>query len=101
MSYELYYWPMIPGRGEYVRLVLVEAGVDWVDVAKLPEDQGGGAAVVVAEIGMHVGAADADGIDPDDRLSRARCGFGFVAQLHGPRAGIDQGLHFAVYPPST
>jgi len=24
---ELYYWPQIPGRGEFVRLVLEEAGV--------------------------------------------------------------------------
>jgi glutathione S-transferase len=41
-SYELYYWPMLPGRGEYVRLVLEEAGVPYVDVARLPEDDGGG-----------------------------------------------------------
>ena len=26
MRYELYYWPMIQGRGEYVRLALEEAG---------------------------------------------------------------------------
>lgn len=29
---ELYYWPGIPGRGEFVRLVLEEAGVPYVDV---------------------------------------------------------------------
>lgn len=33
MRYELYYWPGIPGRGEFVRLALEEAGVDYVDVA--------------------------------------------------------------------
>ena len=27
MAYDLYYWPMIPGRGEYPRLVLEAAGV--------------------------------------------------------------------------
>ncbi|MEL6349565.1 MAG: glutathione S-transferase family protein [Myxococcota bacterium] len=37
----LYYWPGLPGRGEYVRLVLEEAGVDYVDVARLPKDRGG------------------------------------------------------------
>lgn len=42
--YRLYYWPMLPGRGEFVRLVLEEAGADYVDVARLPEDQGGGLA---------------------------------------------------------
>ena len=34
MRYELYYWPSIQGRGEYVRLALEEAGGDYVDVAR-------------------------------------------------------------------
>jgi glutathione S-transferase len=34
MRYELYYWPMIQGRGEYVRLALEEAGAGYVDVAR-------------------------------------------------------------------
>lgn len=34
MRYELYYWPQIQGRGEYVRLALEEAGADYVDVAR-------------------------------------------------------------------
>ncbi|MCB9787693.1 MAG: glutathione S-transferase family protein [Deltaproteobacteria bacterium] len=45
-DYRLYYWPGLPGRGEFVRLVLEEAGVTWVDVARLPEDEGGGVAAV-------------------------------------------------------
>lgn len=36
MRYELYYWPGIPGRGEFVRLALEEAGADYLDVAKDP-----------------------------------------------------------------
>ena len=40
--YELYYWPILPGRGEFVRLVLEEAGVPYRDVARLPEEDGGG-----------------------------------------------------------
>lgn len=32
--YELYYWPTIQGRGEFVRLALEEAGVAYVDVAR-------------------------------------------------------------------
>ena len=35
MRYELYYWPGIPGRGEFVRLALEAAGADYVDVARL------------------------------------------------------------------
>ena len=34
MRYELYYWPGIQGRGEYVRLALEDAGADYVDVAR-------------------------------------------------------------------
>ncbi len=34
MTYELYYWPSIQGRGEFVRLALEEAGADYVDVAR-------------------------------------------------------------------
>lgn len=34
MRYELYYWPTIQGRGEYVRLALEEADADYVDVAR-------------------------------------------------------------------
>jgi glutathione S-transferase len=34
MKYELYYWPGIQGRGEYIRLALEEAGADYADVAR-------------------------------------------------------------------
>ena len=34
MRYELYYWPMIQGRGEFVRLALEDAGADYRDVAR-------------------------------------------------------------------
>ena len=36
MRYQLYYWPEIQGRGEFVRLALEEAGADYVDVARRP-----------------------------------------------------------------
>jgi glutathione S-transferase len=34
MRYELYYWPGIQGRGEYVRLALEDTGADYADVAR-------------------------------------------------------------------
>jgi glutathione S-transferase len=34
MIYELYYWPGVQGRGEYIRLALEEAGADYTDVAR-------------------------------------------------------------------
>lgn len=36
--YELFYWPKIPGRGEFVRLLFEEAGVPYVDTAKSEGD---------------------------------------------------------------
>ena len=42
MLYKLYYWPSIQGRGEFIRLAMKEADVQYVDVARLPENEGGG-----------------------------------------------------------
>jgi len=42
MQYELYYWPHIQGRGEYVRLTLEEGEAEYVDVGRQPEADGGG-----------------------------------------------------------
>jgi glutathione S-transferase len=47
MIYELYYWPGIQGRGEYVRLALEEGGAEYVDVALVPEEEGGGVPAVM------------------------------------------------------
>ena len=40
MTYELYYWPDIQGRGEFVRLALEESGAHYHDVAVLPQARG-------------------------------------------------------------
>ena len=34
MIYELYYWPSVQGRGEFVRLALEEGGAHYRDVAR-------------------------------------------------------------------
>jgi glutathione S-transferase len=49
--YELYYWPGIPGRGEFVRLALEEGGAPYVDVARLPKSRGGGVAALMKALG--------------------------------------------------
>src|SRR4051794_3642750 len=36
MTYELYYWDGIQGRGEFVRLALEEAGASYSDVTREP-----------------------------------------------------------------
>jgi glutathione S-transferase len=40
VTYELYYWPSIPGRGEFVRLALEECGAEYLDVARASKDAG-------------------------------------------------------------
>src|SRR5580693_4973445 len=50
MAYELFYWPGIQGRGEFVRLALEEAGADYVDVAR----RAGGEAAMMKLIGSGV-----------------------------------------------
>jgi glutathione S-transferase len=48
MNYELYYWPGIPGRGEYVRLALEAVGQPYADIAQNEEDTAEIAAKVAA-----------------------------------------------------
>jgi glutathione S-transferase len=54
--YELYYWPSLQGRGELVRLAFEATGTPYVDVARLPEDQGGGVAAVRRALDGRAGA---------------------------------------------
>ena len=53
---ELYYWPEIPGRGEFIRLALEEAGVAWVDVARQPGRRAGVRAMLRVLAGTGAGA---------------------------------------------
>ena len=40
--YILHYWPRVPGRGEFVRLVLEDLGLPYDDAARRPPEEGGG-----------------------------------------------------------
>jgi glutathione S-transferase len=57
VRYELYYWPMIQGRGEFVRLAFEEAGVPYVDVARLPKSKGGGVDAITKVLSGNVAGA--------------------------------------------
>ena len=48
--YQLHYWPTIQGRGEFVRLALEYAGVEYVDVARGDNAQGGGEGALMHEL---------------------------------------------------
>jgi glutathione S-transferase len=54
MAYELFYWPQIPGRGEFVRLALEEAGADYVDVCREKGKGRGTKAMIAAMYGEGV-----------------------------------------------
>jgi glutathione S-transferase len=47
MTYRLYYWPGIQGRGEFIRLALEEGGADYRDVALVPDSRGGGVPAIL------------------------------------------------------
>lgn len=51
MRYELYYWPSIQGRGEFIRLPLEEAAAEYVDVARLPARRGLGMPALMRLLG--------------------------------------------------
>jgi glutathione S-transferase len=48
--YSLYYWPSLPGRGEFVRLVLEQAAAPYDDVARRPAAEGGGVPAMLAQL---------------------------------------------------
>jgi glutathione S-transferase len=54
MAYELYYWPEVQGRGEFVRLALEDAGAKYVDVARHPAKGGGVPAMMALLDGKQV-----------------------------------------------
>ena len=56
MKYRLYYWPGIQGRAEFVRLALEEGGARYVDVAALPEREGGGVPAILRMLGARSAA---------------------------------------------
>jgi len=87
LPYDLYYWPMIPGRGEYPRLVLEAAEVEYRDIARLAEDEGGGvkamSAFLSGERGPLMPFAPPFLVDGDRLVSQAAEICAFVGERHG------------------
>lgn len=54
-SYELYYWPFLPGRGEFVRLVLEETEAGYRDVAREAESPEAAVALIGSVRGGDLG----------------------------------------------
>ena len=53
MTYRLFYWPGLQGRGEFVRLALEDAGEPYIDVVR--EDERKGMAAMMALVGGGAG----------------------------------------------
>jgi glutathione S-transferase len=86
MTYELFYWPTIQGRGEFVRLALEQAGAPYLDVAR-EQAEGRGVPALLALL-------EAGGEHPPFAPPILRDGDILVAQtaailLHlGPKLGL-------------
>ena len=65
------------------------------------EDQRCRPAFIMPQIGMHVRTAYADAVNPDQPFTGIRRRLGNLAEVEALRCRIDEGLHFAVNPPST
>lgn len=84
MRYELYYWPGLPGRGEFVRLALAEAGADWIDIGN--DDDAGG--VEAVEKGLEDDARPSFA-PPYLRAGKVTVGqVAAILQFLGPRLGL-------------
>jgi glutathione S-transferase len=120
--YELFYWPTIQGRGEFIRLAFEAAGAAYVDVAREPESEGGGARAImpflsssapelgifappIVRVGDLVLAQTATilhflaprlGLAPNDEVSRAR-----ALQLQLTIADLAAEVHDTHHPIST
>ncbi len=115
MRIQLYYWPMIQGRGEFVRLALEDAGARYVDVARakggmaamqrfLDGDEKGalpfappfvkvGRVIVSQTANILAFLAPALGLVPDDEAQRAE-----VAQIQLTIADLVAEAHDAHHP---
>ena len=87
-TYELFYWPSIQGRGEFVRLALEAAGAPYLDIARLPAEEGGGVKVLTALLAQTSGGGPffAPPILRHDGVTLSQTGA--ILQYLGPRLGL-------------
>ncbi|WP_102959487.1 glutathione S-transferase family protein [Mangrovicella endophytica] len=99
MAYDLYYWPTIQGRGEFVRLVLEVAEVPYRDMARLPESEGGGVSAMMRllETGHngHIPFAPPFLIDGNRLISQTASIAAFLGERRGLAPEDEAGRLFA------
>lgn len=86
MSYQLWYWPDIPGRGEFVRLALEAAEIDYEDMAR---EQGAEALVedLAGRTGIKPFAPPYLVVDDDYCIAQTAHILAFLADRHDFGAG--------------
>ncbi|WP_188848550.1 glutathione S-transferase [Aureimonas glaciei] len=98
MAYDLYYWPGLPGRGEYVRLVLEATGAPYRDMARL-EGPGCGVDAMMAILrhghGEAFPLAPPFLIDGATLVSQAAVAAAYVGERHRLAPEDEAGRHFA------
>lgn len=83
MTYRLYYWPGLPGRGEFVRLALEDAGAPYEDVVRQGE---AGMKAMIELLPARQGAAFAPPILRDGDLVISQTAN--ILMHLGPRLGL-------------
>ena len=61
MAYELFYWPTLQGRGEFVRLALEASGAPYVDIARGSKKAGQGLHALLQGLTLASGLTDPHG----------------------------------------
>mgnify|MGYP001546576063 CR=1 FL=1 len=98
MTYKLYYWPAIQGRGEFVRLALEEADAPYVDVARQPASEGGGAGGLVDQMrDLEAPPFAPPFLVADELVMHRKAGFASVHQKLRP--GVDADIRRAAARP--
>ncbi|HME38276.1 MAG TPA: glutathione S-transferase [Steroidobacteraceae bacterium] len=86
MIYELYYWPTVQGRGEFVRLAMEEGGAQYRDVAR---ESGHGAGIAAMMAILNGSAARTPLAPPFLKAGRLLIGqTANILQYLGPRHGL-------------
>jgi len=98
MSYDLYYWPFIPGRGEYVRLVLEAVGATYRDVAR-ESGEGAGLEAMTAGLkgryGPQIPFAPPYLVDGEIVLSQTPVIVAYLGEKHGLAPALEADRLFA------
>ena len=86
MQYQLFYWPGIQGRGEFVRLALEAGGADYVDLANAAADEDAGVQAMKRYLDA---GAQASFAPPYLKAGRRLIGqTANILQFLGPRLGL-------------